>query len=106
MKKSAEIASAAEERAFEIAKLSEAECKAYREKSVKQAEADARETLKNAEADCKRYRETELKKAEENAENAYRVALSDQKREAKAYAEGILKTAKPAVGRIVRRICG
>ena len=73
---------------------------------LEQAEADARETLKNAEADCKRYRETELKKAEENAENAYRVALSDQKREAKAYAEGILKTAKPAVGRIVRRMCG
>ena len=92
----------AEERAAQI----KADAQSRAAAMLEQAEADARETLKNAEVDCKRYRETELKKAEENAENAYRVALSDQKREAKAYAEGILKTAKPAVGRIVRRICG
>lgn len=98
-----------------IAAVTQAEEKAAQKKAeaqsraaaiLEEAEARSRETLKQAEADCKRYRETELLRAEENAENAYRVAVSDKKAEAKAYAELVMKQAKPAVSRIVRRICG
>lgn len=42
--KAAEIAGNAEERAAEIARLSEAECKAYREKAIKDAEEAAQKT--------------------------------------------------------------
>ncbi len=54
--KAAEIAGNAEERSAEIAKLSEAECKAYREKAIKEAEEAAQKfydgqiTVKRAEA--------------------------------------------------------
>lgn len=56
LKKAAEIAQNAEERSAEISKLSEAECKAYREKAIKDAEAEAQKnydgeiTVKRAEA--------------------------------------------------------
>ena len=54
--KAAEIADNAEERSAEIAKLSEAECKAYREKAILEAEEAAQKnyddeiTVKRAEA--------------------------------------------------------
>ena len=71
-----------------------------------QAEQDAQDILKASEAECKQYRERELKNAEENAENAYFVTLSEKRAEAKAYADSLLKDTKASVGRIVRRICG
>lgn len=78
LKKSAEIAYAAEERAFEIAKLSEAECKAYREKSVKQAEADA--------------------------QKKYEAEMTVKRAEAAQYAAERLKDTDGAVNEIVRRV--
>lgn len=46
-RRAAAIAEQAEERAADILKLSEAECKAYREKAIKQAEADAQKAYEN-----------------------------------------------------------
>ncbi len=76
--KAAEIAANAEERSAEIAKLSEAECKAYREKAVKEAED----------------------KAQKNYEDEFTV-----KRAAAAkYAADCLKSTDNIVSDIVRRI--
>ena len=76
--KAAEIAGNAEERSAEIAKLSEAECKAYREKALKQAE--------------------------EEAQTAYDNAITVKRAEAAKYAADRLKTADGAVNTIVRRV--
>ena len=77
-KKAAEIAENAEERSAEISKLSETELKAYREKSVKEAEAEAQ----------KRYdSEIAIKRAE-----------------AAQYAAERLNNADKFIGDIVRRI--
>ena len=78
--KSAEIAAQAEERAADIEKLSQAECKALREKSIKSALDEAQ----------KKYEET----------------LSEKRAEAAVYAEKCLKKADRQINDIVRRVTG
>ena len=76
--KAAEIAENAEERAAEIAKLSEAECKAYRERA--------------------------LKDAEEAAQNYYDEKITEKRADAAKYAEDCLKSTDEIVSDVVRRI--
>lgn len=76
--KASEIAVSAEERSAEIAKLSEAECKAYREKAVKEAE--------------------------EAAQKTYDGEITVKRAEAAKYASDRLKTTDNIVSDIVRRI--
>ena len=76
--KAAKIAASAEERASEILKLSEAECKAYREKAVKDAEVGAQ----------KKYEEEITVKRAEGAK----------------YAADRLKVTDNIVSEIVRRV--
>lgn len=78
LKKAALIAGNAEERSAEIAKLSEAECKSFREKAVKEAEAEAQ----------KRYDDE----------------ITAKRAEAAKYAADRLKTCDNIVSDIVRRI--
>ena len=75
---SAEIAKTAEESAEEIAKLSEAECRTYREKSIVQAEADA--------------------------EQAFLKQITAKRAEASQYANDKLKDTDRVVNAIVRRV--
>ena len=77
-KKAAEISASAEERSAEISKLSEAECKAYREKAIKEAEVGAQ----------KKYEEEITVKRAEGAK----------------YAADRLKTTDNIVSEIVRRV--
>ena len=76
--KAAEIAGNAEERSAEIARLSEAECKAYREKAVKEAE--------------------------EKAQKHYDEEITVKRAEAAKYAADRLKTTDNIVSDIVRRV--
>lgn len=78
LEKAARIASDAEERSAEIAKLSSAECKSYREKAIKQAEEDA--------------------------QTAYDKEITVKRAEAAKYASDRLKNADGAVNTIVRRV--
>lgn len=78
LKKAAAIAENAEERSAEIAKLSEAECKSYREKSIKTAE--------------------------EEAEKKYVSEITVKRAEASKYAADRLKNTDKTVNDIVRRI--
>lgn len=76
--KAAEIAANAEERSAEIAKLSEAECKAYREKAIKEAE--------------------------DTAQKNYDDEITVKRAEAAKYAADRLKTTDNIVSDIVRRV--
>lgn len=76
--KAAEIAGNAEERSAEIAKLSEAECKAYREKAIKEAEQES--------------------------QKSYDGEITAKRAEAAKYAADCLKTTDNIVGDIVRRV--
>lgn len=76
--KAAEIAGNAEERSAEIAKLSEAECKAYREKAIREAE--------------------------EAAQKNYDDEITVKRAEAAQYAADRLKSTDGIVSDIVRRI--
>lgn len=76
--KAAEIAGNAEERSAEILKLSEAECKAYREKAIKEAE--------------------------DKAQTTYDGEITAKRAEAAKYAADRLKTTDNIVSDIVRRI--
>ena len=78
--KSAQIAAQAEERSAEIGKLSQAECKTLREKSIKSAYDEAQ----------KKYDET----------------LAEKRAEASVYAEKCLKKADKQINDIVRRVTG
>lgn len=78
LEKAAAIAGGAEERSAEIAKLCEAECKAYREKTVREAEQAAQKRYEN---------EITVKRAE-----------------ASGYAAERLKNTDGIVNEIVRRI--
>ena len=77
-KKAAEIAGNAEERSAEIAKLSEAECKAYREKAIKDAE--------------------------DKAQKNYDDEITAKRAAAAKYASDCLKSTDNIVSEIVRRI--
>ena len=76
LKKAAAITAAAAERAQDILKLSEAECKAYREKSLSSAKISAQETYDNeilkARADASRYAENCLKDCDKHVEEIVR----------------------------------
>ena len=74
----AEIACSAEERSAEIARLSEAECKAYREKAIKEAE--------------------------ETAQKNYDDEITVKRATAAKYAADCLKSTDNIVSDIVRRI--
>lgn len=76
--KAAEIAGNAEERSAQIAKLSEAECKAYREKAIKEAE--------------------------EAAQSNYDDEITVKRAAAAKYAADCLKNTDNIVSEIVRRI--
>ena len=78
LEKASVIAEGAEERSAEIAKLCEAECKAYREKAVREAELEAQKRYDN---------EITVKRAE-----------------ASGYASERLKNTDKIVNEIVRRI--
>ncbi|MDE6691694.1 MAG: hypothetical protein K2K04_06965, partial [Clostridia bacterium] len=78
IEKAAEIAGNAEERSAEILKLSEAECKAYREKAIKEAE--------------------------EAAQKNYDDEITVKRAAAAKYAAGCLKSTDNIVSDIVRRI--
>ena len=78
--KSAEIAAQAEERSAEIEKLSQAECKALREKSIKAAQDEAQAN--------------------------YDEVISQKRAEAAQYAEKCLKKADKQINDIVRRVTG
>ncbi len=80
LNKAADIAAQAEERAAEIEKLSEAECKALREKSIQAAYDDAREK--------------------------YEGEIKQKRAEAAVYASGCLKKADRQVSGIIRRVTG
>ncbi len=76
--KAAQIAGDAEERSAEILKLSEAECKAYREKAIKEAE--------------------------EAAQKNYDDEITVKRAEAAKYAADCLKATDNIVSEIVRRV--
>lgn len=77
-KKAAGIAEQAEERSSEISKLSEAECKSFREKAIREAEEEARKK--------------------------YEAEIAVKRAEASKYAADRLKTTDNIVVEIVRRV--
>ena len=80
LEKAASISAAAAERAQDILKLSEAECKMYREKSISAAKASAQEKYDNeilkARADSARYAEKCLKDCDTFVEEIVRRVVS------------------------------
>ncbi len=74
------------------------------------AESDAAERAaqigRASEADCRKLRETRLAAARQRAEKEYSDTVSAEKAKATDEADALLLTSELHVNRIVRRICG
>jgi vacuolar-type H+-ATPase subunit H len=72
--------------------------------TVREAEQTAEQKERTSQEVCKAYRATQAKLAEEEATNAYNETLKKARKEAKAYAEELLKESEKYVVEIVGRI--